>query len=117
MLQSHLYHAYDRTFTGTDIALPLLTLESLSKFCSQTVSIITDDMKKFIECITMMNVFNCFPTTTALSEEAPLKRVFEGDEWSAWKSLVESVRNCKEPVAFVTGRDGTGGKGSGNLKR
>ena len=53
---------------------------------------ITDDMKKFKECITMMNVFNCFPTSTELSEEAPLKRVFEGDEGSAWKSLAERAK-------------------------
>ena len=53
---------------------------------------ITDDMQKFIECITMMNVFNCFPTTTALSEEAPLKTLFKGDEGSAWKSLAERAK-------------------------
>lgn len=53
---------------------------------------ITDDMQKFIECITMMNVLNCFLTSTELSEEAPLKRVFEGDEGSAWKSLAERVK-------------------------
>jgi len=53
---------------------------------------ITDDMQKFIECITMMNVFKCFPTTTALSEEAPLKTLFKGDEGSAWKSLAERAK-------------------------
>ena len=53
---------------------------------------ITDDRKKFKECITMMNVFNCFPTSTELSEEAPLKTLFKGDEGSAWKSLAERAK-------------------------
>ena len=31
------------------------------------------------------HVIKLFSYYTALSEEAPLKSVFEGDEWSAWK--------------------------------
>ena len=52
----------------------------------------TDDMEKVIECITMMNVSDCFLTSTTLSENAPLKRLFEGSEKSAWKSLAERAK-------------------------
>ena len=52
----------------------------------------TDDMENFIECIKMMNVFNCFLTSTDLSEKAPLKGLFEGDKESAWKSLAERAK-------------------------
>jgi len=52
----------------------------------------TDDMEKLIECITMMNVFDCFLSGTDLSEKAPLKGLFEGNEESALKSLAERAK-------------------------